>query len=181
VFEGHGYPLVYIIICIKATHMFATCTFDLWMFIQVHNVFTVVINFVSSNWEPKHMSINLFEAIEISGVAMAPKLWAFFMVEIFAVKLVAAHSRRLCCFIVLDDSSACRRVAVSSQSLRWSQSRKPLLLLSTTSLQRKLSNGCLGNKSGANLSSDWSPEVTSQLRLLAGSVVAITIIELPSS
>jgi hypothetical protein len=71
---------VYIIICIKATHMFATCTFDLWMFIQVHNVFIMVINFVSSNWEPKHMLINLFEAIEISGVAMAPKLWVFFIV-----------------------------------------------------------------------------------------------------
>lgn len=71
---------VYIIICIKATHMFATCIFDLWMFIQVCNVFIVVMNFVSSKWEPKHMSINLFEGIETSGVAMAPKPWAFLIV-----------------------------------------------------------------------------------------------------
>jgi hypothetical protein len=60
--------------------MFATCTFDLWMFIHVHYVFIMVINFVFNNWEPKHMSINLFEAIETRGVAMAPKLWAFLIV-----------------------------------------------------------------------------------------------------
>jgi hypothetical protein len=60
--------------------MFATCIFDLWMFIHVHNVFIMVINFVSSKWEPKHMSINLFEAIETSGITMAPKPWAFLVV-----------------------------------------------------------------------------------------------------
>jgi len=56
-----------------------------------------------------------------------------------------------------------------------------LLLLSTTSLQRELSNGCLDNKSGANLSSDWSPEVASQRRLVVGSAAAVAAIELPSS
>jgi hypothetical protein len=32
-----------------ATCLFATCTFDLWMSIGVHDVFAFVINFLSNN------------------------------------------------------------------------------------------------------------------------------------
>jgi hypothetical protein len=46
-----------------------TCTFDLWMIARVHDVF-VVVNFLSNNWEPKHVKVNLFKVIGISGATM---------------------------------------------------------------------------------------------------------------
>jgi hypothetical protein len=51
--------------------------------------------------------------IEISSSSTATsQLGRFSSFKIFAVKLVAAPSRRLCCFSVLDDSLARERVAV---------------------------------------------------------------------
>jgi hypothetical protein len=71
-----------------ATCLSTTCTFDLWMFAKVHNVF-VVVNFLSNNWEPKHVTINLFKAIETNGATMAIKLRAlldkFFLTIFFCI------------------------------------------------------------------------------------------------
>jgi hypothetical protein len=50
------------------------CTFDVWMSKDVHDVFIVVVNFLSSKWEAKHVIIELFEVSNINGVAMAPRL-----------------------------------------------------------------------------------------------------------
>jgi hypothetical protein len=36
--------------------------------------FAVVVNFSSSNWEVKHITIGLFETNDINGVAMVMKL-----------------------------------------------------------------------------------------------------------
>jgi hypothetical protein len=52
----------------------ATCTFDLWMSKGAHDVFVIVVNFLSNKWEAKHIIIELFEVFETSGVAMAPRL-----------------------------------------------------------------------------------------------------------
>jgi hypothetical protein len=49
------------------------CTFDLWMSKGTHDVFDV-INFISNDWEAKHVTIKLFEVLNTSGVTMAPKL-----------------------------------------------------------------------------------------------------------
>jgi hypothetical protein len=38
------------------------------------DVFVVVVNFISSDWEIKHVTIGLFEVSDTSGVTMAPKL-----------------------------------------------------------------------------------------------------------
>jgi hypothetical protein len=38
------------------------------------DVFVVVVNFISSDWEARHVTIDLFEVSNTSGVAMAPKL-----------------------------------------------------------------------------------------------------------
>jgi hypothetical protein len=52
-----------------------TCTFDLWMLKgAMHDMFIVVINFISNNWEVKHVTIGLFEVNETNGMAMAPNL-----------------------------------------------------------------------------------------------------------
>jgi hypothetical protein len=50
------------------------CTFDLWMFNYTHDVFAIVVNFISNDWEAKHVTIRLFEVTNISGVAMVFKL-----------------------------------------------------------------------------------------------------------
>jgi hypothetical protein len=33
----------------------ATCAFDLWMSKGAHDVFVIVVNFLSSKWEAKHI------------------------------------------------------------------------------------------------------------------------------
>jgi len=38
------------------------------------DVFVVVVNFISSDWEIKHVTIGLFEVSNTRGVAMVPKL-----------------------------------------------------------------------------------------------------------
>jgi hypothetical protein len=38
------------------------------------DVFVVGVNFISSDWEAKHVTIQLFEVSNMSGVAMVPKL-----------------------------------------------------------------------------------------------------------
>jgi hypothetical protein len=40
------------------------------MFARVHDVF-VIINFLFKNWELKHLIVDLFKVIEISGATMA--------------------------------------------------------------------------------------------------------------
>jgi hypothetical protein len=37
-----------------------TYTFDLWLSKGVHDVFTIVVNFLSNKWEAKHVIIKLF-------------------------------------------------------------------------------------------------------------------------
>jgi hypothetical protein len=39
-----------------------------------HDVFVVVVNFISNDWEAKHVTIGLFEVTNTSGVAMVSKL-----------------------------------------------------------------------------------------------------------
>ncbi len=50
------------------------CTFNLWMVKGMHDVFVVVVNFLSSEWEAKPIIIGLFEVMDISGATMAPIL-----------------------------------------------------------------------------------------------------------
>jgi hypothetical protein len=40
----------------------------------VHDVFVVVVNFLSSKWEAKHITIELFEMFDTNGATMAPWL-----------------------------------------------------------------------------------------------------------
>jgi hypothetical protein len=51
-----------------------TCTFDLWMLKGARDVFVIMVNFISSDWEVKHVTIGLFEVSNITGIVMAPKL-----------------------------------------------------------------------------------------------------------
>jgi hypothetical protein len=51
-----------------------TTNFDLWMFKGTYNVFALVINFLSNDWQPKHVTINLFEATKILRQTLAKSL-----------------------------------------------------------------------------------------------------------
>jgi len=53
---------------------FAIASFDFWMFMGAYDVFALVINFLSSDWLPKHVIIGLFEAIETTRQTMAKSL-----------------------------------------------------------------------------------------------------------
>ncbi len=59
-----------------ATCLFATCTFGLWMFIRVHDMFAFVINFLSNDQEPKHARVSLFKTTKTSGATMVVNLRA---------------------------------------------------------------------------------------------------------
>jgi hypothetical protein len=50
-----------------------TYTFHLWMSKGAHDIFAVVINFLSTNWEPNHIIIGLFEVDDMSGTTMVVK------------------------------------------------------------------------------------------------------------
>jgi hypothetical protein len=45
--------------------------FDLWMFTFKHDMFALVINFINSQWVLYHVTMGLFETIDIIRVAMA--------------------------------------------------------------------------------------------------------------
>ncbi len=57
-----------------ASCLSATCMFYLWMLKEAHDIFVVVVNFIVSDWEAKHVTIGLFEVIDTSDITMIPKL-----------------------------------------------------------------------------------------------------------
>jgi hypothetical protein len=46
----------------------------LWMLKGLHDIFVVVVNFISNDWEAKHVTIGLYKISDIGGITMAPKL-----------------------------------------------------------------------------------------------------------
>ncbi len=53
--------------------IFAT-TFDLWMLKGVHDIFAFVINLLGFDWQPKQVTIGLFEAMETIGQTLVNNL-----------------------------------------------------------------------------------------------------------
>lgn len=51
---------------------------DLWMSKGAHDVSALVVNFLSTNSKPKHITIGLFEANNMNNIAMAVKLKQIF-------------------------------------------------------------------------------------------------------
>jgi hypothetical protein len=52
----------------------AIASFDLWMSKSAHDIFTFVINFLGSEWQPKQVTIGLFGAIKITRQTIANNL-----------------------------------------------------------------------------------------------------------
>jgi len=49
----------------------ASITFDLWMSRVGFDTFALVVNFIDDCWEPRHLTVGLFEVHDTSGVALA--------------------------------------------------------------------------------------------------------------
>jgi hypothetical protein len=62
---------------INAT-IFVTAIFDLCMNKSAFDTFALVINFLTLDWEPKHVTIGLFEAKGTFGVSLVGQLQALF-------------------------------------------------------------------------------------------------------
>ncbi len=45
-------------------YMSTTAYFDLWMSKGIHDIFPLVIDILDENWQPKKVTIGLFEAIK---------------------------------------------------------------------------------------------------------------------
>jgi hypothetical protein len=51
-----------------------TTNFDLWMSKGVYDVFALVINFLGNDWQPKHITIGLFETTKTNGQTLVRSL-----------------------------------------------------------------------------------------------------------
>ncbi len=49
---------------------FTIVSFDLWMSKGMHDIFTLVINFLGIDWQLKHVTLGLFEGANVSR-----KIW----------------------------------------------------------------------------------------------------------
>ncbi len=54
--------------------IFATTSFDLWMSKGAHDIFALIIIFLGCDWQPKQVTISLFEATKITRQALANNL-----------------------------------------------------------------------------------------------------------
>lgn len=62
-----------------STYLSTTCTFSIWMSTLItHVVFVALVSFKLSNYEPKHVTIGLFETTNTSGVSMVTRLQHLF-------------------------------------------------------------------------------------------------------
>jgi hypothetical protein len=54
----------------------------------MHDIFVVVVNFISNDWEPKHVIVGLFKMINTSGMAMVSKLQKLLDMFILTNKII---------------------------------------------------------------------------------------------
>jgi len=64
---------LYVLLALAECHS-TTTSFDLWMSIGGHDIFALVIKFLGADWQPKHITLGLFELIDISGQTLANTL-----------------------------------------------------------------------------------------------------------
>ncbi len=72
-----------------AKFLSTTCTFNLWMLKGAHNVFAMIVNFLSTNCEPKDVIIGLFKTHDMNETTMAMKLKEIFNKLGLTQKIVA--------------------------------------------------------------------------------------------
>jgi hypothetical protein len=88
--------------------IFATTSFDLWMSKGVHDIFTFVINFLGCDWQPKQVTIGLFEAIKITKQSLVNNLTKLFDQYGLENKIIA---------YVKDEGSNLNTMTIASKSV----------------------------------------------------------------
>jgi len=68
-----------------------TTNFHLWMSKDAHDIFAHVISLLGSDWQPKHVIIGLFEAIETNGQALTNNLTKLFIQHGLRNKILQAY------------------------------------------------------------------------------------------
>jgi hypothetical protein len=58
--------------------IYATTSFDLWWSKGVHDIFALVINFLGFDWQPKQVTIGLFETTKIIKITSSKNLTNLF-------------------------------------------------------------------------------------------------------
>ncbi len=67
-------------------YCFTTTSFDLWMSKNTHSIFALVINFSKVHWQPKHITMSLFEVNRITRQVLAINLiFSFFPLIILII------------------------------------------------------------------------------------------------
>ncbi len=61
--------------------IFVITTFDLWMRKGALDTFVFLISFLTLHWEPKHVTIGLFEVKGITRINLVSKLQTLFKVD----------------------------------------------------------------------------------------------------
>ena len=74
-----------------------TATFDLWMSKGAQDTFALVISFLTTNWEPKHITVGLFEAYDTTGVDLAVQLRG--LLEKFGL------TKKVICYVKDEDAN----------------------------------------------------------------------------
>jgi len=64
---------LYVFLALVECH-FITTNFGFWISKRAYDVFTLIINFLGSDWQPKYVTIGLFEAKETIGQAFVKNL-----------------------------------------------------------------------------------------------------------
>jgi len=62
--------------------------FDLWMSRGAYDIFSSVTNFLDENWQPKKLTIGLFEAIELTSQALVINLKELLDLYRFSKKII---------------------------------------------------------------------------------------------
>jgi hypothetical protein len=57
-----------------AKNNFAIVSFDLWLSKRTHDTFIFLIKFLGANWQLKHVTLGLFEVVNISWKTLAKYL-----------------------------------------------------------------------------------------------------------
>ncbi len=98
----------------------ATCIFDLWMSTKAHEMFIVIVNFLWSNWEPKHvMFVCLFVAwFPDCKCSLTYFLWHFFFWYMWRMKGIICKLMQLLWTSWIFHINICHVVAIS-QILLW--------------------------------------------------------------
>jgi hypothetical protein len=74
---------------VHGDYAIATITFDLWKFRIRFDIFSLIVNFINKEWIPCHITIGLFETLDIWRVVLVRQVKALLAKFNFINKFLA--------------------------------------------------------------------------------------------